>query len=115
MKRSLKLALAILIGSCALVAVATPFSRVHSSPGHSSPSPALVVLCPPHLVAPYGGTDGWSTVNVQANFARALVTPAKKMVCQYRFGSGRPFFGIEKPCPAGSTCTPRRNGFLVTP
>ena len=110
MKRSLKLVLGILIGSCALVTGATP-----SSPGHSSPTPALVVLCPKHLVAPYGGTDGWSTVNVQANFARSLVTPAKKMVCQYRFGSGKPFFGIEKPCPAGSTCTPRRNGFLVTP
>ena len=110
MKRRLKLVLVILIGSCALVTGATPSSR-----SHSSPTPALVVLCPPHLVAPYGGTDGWSTVNVQANFARALVTPAKKMVCQYRFGSGRPFFGIEKPCPAGSTCTPRRNGFLITP
>ena len=114
MKRRLKLVLAILLGiliaSCALVTGATPASRVHSSP-----TPALVVLCPKHLVAPYGGTDGWSTVNVQANFARALVTPARKMVCQYRFGSGRPFFGIEKPCPVGSTCTPRPNGFLITP
>jgi hypothetical protein len=110
MKRSLKLVLGILIGSCALVSGATPSSRVHSSP-----TPALVVLCPAHLVAPYGGTDGWSTVNVQANFARSLVTPAKMMVCQYRFGSGKPFFGIQKPCPAGSICTPRRNGFLVTP
>ena len=114
MKRSLKLVLAILLGiliaSCALVTGATP-----SSPVHSSPTPALVVLCPAHLVAPYGGTNGWSTVNVQANFARALVTPAKKMVCQYRFGAGKPFFGIEKPCPAGSTCTPRPNGFLITP
>jgi len=110
MKRRLKLVLAILIGSFALVTGVTPSSRVHSSP-----TPALVVLCPPHLVAPYGGTDGWSTVNVQANFARALVTPAKKMVCQYRFGSGRPFFGIEKPCPAGSTCTARPKGFLITP
>ena len=110
MKRSLKLVLGMLIGSCALVTAATPPSRTHSSP-----TPALVVLCPAHLVAPYGGTDGWSTVNVQANFARALVTPAKKMVCQYRFGSGTPFFGIEKPCPAGSTCTPRPKGFLITP
>ena len=110
MNRSLKLVLSILIGSCALVTGATPPSRVQSSP-----SPALVVLCPTPLVAPYGGTAGWSTVNVQANFARALVTPAKKMVCQYRFGSGKPFFGIEKPCPAGSICTPRPNGFLVTP
>ena len=114
MNRRLKLVLAILLGiliaSCALVTGATPASRVHSSP-----TPALVVLCPKHLVAPYGGTDGWSTVNVQANFARSLVTPAKKMVCQYRFGSGVPFFGIEKPCPVGSTCTPRPNGFLITP
>jgi hypothetical protein len=110
MKRSLKLVLGIVIASCALVTAATPPSRVHSSP-----TPALVVLCPKHLVAPYGGTDGWSTRNVQANFARSLVTPANKMVCQYRFGSGAPFFGIEKPCPAGSTCTARPKGFLVTP
>jgi len=110
MKRRLKLVLGILIGSCALVTGATPSSRVHSSP-----SPALLVLCPPHLVAPYGGTDGWSTVNVQANFARSLVTPTRKMVCQYRFGTGRPFFGIEKPCPVGSTCVPRPKGFLITP
>jgi hypothetical protein len=110
MKRSLKLVLGILIGSCVLATGATP-----SSPTHSSPTSALFVPCPAHLVAPYGGTNGWSTVNVQANFARALVTPAKVMVCQYRFGSGRPFFGIQKPCPAGSTCTPRRNGFLILP
>lgn len=110
MKRSLKFVLCILVGTCALVAGATPPSRVHSSP-----APALVLLCPPNLVAPYGGTAGWSTVNVQANFARALVTPAKVMVCQYRFGSGKPFFGIQKPCPSGSVCTPRRNGFLITP
>jgi hypothetical protein len=110
MKRSLKLVLGLLIASCVWAAGATPPSRVHSSP-----TPALVLLCPPTLVAPYGGTAGWSTVNVQANFVRARVTPAKKMVCQYRFGLGQPFFGIEKPCPAGSICTPRRNGFLITP
>jgi hypothetical protein len=110
MKRSLKFVLSILIGSCALVTAATPPSRVHSSP-----TPALLVLCPATLVAPYGGTDGWSSVKVQANFARAVVTPAKKMVCQYRFGTGRPFFGVEKPCPAGSTCVARPKGFLVTP
>jgi hypothetical protein len=108
MKRSLKLVLGILIGSCTLLAGAT-------SRGHSSPTQPLFIPCPTHLIAPYGGTDGWSTVNVQANFARALVTPAKVMVCQYRFGLGKPFFGIQKPCPAGSRCIPVRNGFRVLP
>ena len=110
MNRSLRLVLGILIGSFALLAGATPSSR-----GHSSPTPASFVPCPTHLIAPYGGTDGWSTVNVQANFARALVTPAKMMVCQYRFGSGAPFFGIQKACPAGSRCIPVRNGFRILP
>jgi len=110
MKRISKLVLSILIGSCALLSGAT-----HSSLGHSSPAPATFVPCPTHLIAPYGGTDGWSTINVQANFARALISPDKKMTCQYRFGTGAPAFGIQKPCPPGSRCIPVRNGFRVIP
>ena len=110
MKRSLKLVLAVLVGTGALLAGATNASR-----GDSAPAPASFEACPTHLVAPYGGTDGWSTVNVQANFARAVVAPGRIMTCQYRFGSGAVFFGIQKPCPTGSTCTARPKGFLVTP
>ena len=105
-----KLALTILIGICALFAGAAPASR-----GNASPASPLFVPCPAHLVAPYGGMDGWSSINVQANFARALMAPGRKMTCQYRFGSGAPFFGIQKTCPAGSTCIVRRNGFLIVP
>jgi hypothetical protein len=105
-----KLAITILIGICALFAGAAPASR-----GNPSPASPLFVPCPTHLIAPYGGMDGWSTINVQANFARALMAPGRKMTCQYRFGSGAPFFGIQKPCPVGSTCIVRRNGFLITP
>jgi hypothetical protein len=87
----------------------------HSASGNASMSPAAFIACPPHLIAPYGGSGGWSTVNVQANFAKVLVTPNRVMVCQYRFGSGAPFFGIEMPCPAGKRCVAERDGFRVTP
>ncbi len=110
MKRSLKLTFTILIGICALLASATGYTRAHSSPAQAS-----FIPCPTHLIAPYGGTDGWSTIQVQANFARALVTPTRMMTCQYRFGTGRPFFGIQKPCPAGSRCIAVRRGFRVIP
>jgi hypothetical protein len=110
MNRSLRLVLSILIVSCALLTAVTP-----SSHSNTSPSQVALVTCPPHLIAPYGGMDGWSTVNVQANFARALMAPGNLMTCQYRFGSGRPFFGIQKPCPSGSRCIPVRNGFRVVP
>jgi hypothetical protein len=110
MKRSVKLIFGVLIAGCALLATAAG-----PSSGKANPAPALVVLCPAHLVAPYGGTDGWSTVNVQANFARAVMAPGKIMTCQYRFGSGAIFFGIQKPCPAGSTCVAVAKGFRITP
>ncbi len=110
MKRSAKVAFAILIAVGAVLAGAS-----QSSSRNATVNPDSFVPCPPHLIAPYGGISGWSTVNVQANFARALVTPQGLMVCQYRFGSGAPFFGIEKPCPAGSRCIAERDGFRVHP
>lgn len=109
MNTALKLILGVSILGCALLVASFGTSRGKAA------APALFVPCPAHLIAPYGGTDGWSTVNVQANFARALMAPGKKMTCQYRFGSGAIFFGIQKPCPAGSVCVVRRNGFLITP
>jgi hypothetical protein len=112
MKRSLRLVLTILVGSGALIAGAAPASSGHSTP---APAPASFEACPTHLIAPYGGTDGWSTINVQANFARAFVTPSRMMTCQYRFGAGAPFFGIQKPCPVGSRCIAVRNGFRIVP
>ena len=105
-----KLVLTILIGCCALFAGAAPASR-----GNASQASPLFMPCPTHLIAPYGGMDGWSSINVQANFARALMAPGRIMTCQYRFGSGAPFFGIQKPCPAGSRCVVRRNGFMIFP
>lgn len=108
MNRTLKLIFCLLIGGCALLAAVPGSSR-----GEAAQSP-LFVPCPANLVAPYGGTDGWSSINVQANFARALMA-GNKMTCQYRFGSGSIFFGIQKTCPAGSKCVARRNGFLITP
>ena len=110
MNRTSRLVLSIVIGSCALLVGATPHS--HSN---ASPAPATFEHCPSHLIAPYGGMDGWSTINVQANFARALLSPTGMMTCQYRFGSGRPFFGIQKACPAGKRCIPLRNGFRIVP
>ena len=110
MKRTLKLVFGLLIATCALLAGATTSSR-----SLASPAQPLIVTCPTHLVAPYGGMDGWSTVNVQANFARAVLTPTKIMTCQYRFGSGAIFFGIQKPCPPKLPGIPTRNGFRVIP
>jgi hypothetical protein len=87
----------------------------HSASGNAAMAPASFVACPPHLIAPYGGSGGWSSVNVQANFAKALVKPNQVMVCWYRFGSGAPFFGLEMPCPAGKHCAAEHAGFRVTP
>ena len=103
-----------LVFGAVVVAGALLAAGFGSSRGKAA-APALFVPCPPHLIAPYGGADGWSTVNVQANFARAVMSPDKKMTCQYRFGSGAIFFGIQKPCPAGSVCVARPKGFLITP
>jgi hypothetical protein len=110
MNRIVKLIFSVLIAGCALLATAAG-----PSSGKATPSQALVVPCPAHLIAPYGGTDGWSTINVQANFARAVIGPDKKMTCQYRFGRGQIFFGIQKDCPAGSTCVAVAKGFRITP
>jgi hypothetical protein len=79
---------------------------------------ARFVACPASLVAPYGG-NGWSTIQVQANFAKAVVTPQGLMTCQYGFGGPnpkpKPFFGVSQPCPAGMHCTVSGNGFKITP
>jgi hypothetical protein len=109
MNRRLAIVFGLVIVGCTFLAAAFGSSRGKAA------APALFVECPAHLIAPYGGADGWSTVNVQANFARALMSPDRKMTCQYRFGSGAIFFGIQKPCPAGSVCVARRNGFFITP
>jgi hypothetical protein len=87
----------------------------HSASINAAVTPDSFIACPTHLIAPYGGSGGWSSVNVQANFAKALVTPQRVMVCQYRFGAGAPFFGIEMPCPAGKHCVAAPKGFHVTP
>jgi hypothetical protein len=110
MKKIAKLGFGLFILAAALFVGAN-----RSASGNASANPDSFVACPAHLIAPYGGTDGWSSINVQANFAKALVTPQKVMVCQYRFGSGAPFFGIEKPCPAGHRCVAERAGFRVVP
>jgi hypothetical protein len=110
MKKITKLVLGLFVIACALFLGAN-----HSASGNAAAPPDSFIACPPHLIAPYGGSGGWSTVNVQANFAKALVTPQRVMVCQYRFGAGAPFFGIEMPCPAGKRCIPVRNGFRVVP
>jgi hypothetical protein len=107
MKKTATLVIGLLMAVGVMFARATP-----SSSGNALANPDSFVTCPSHLVAPYGG-GGWSTINVQANFAHALVTPQGVMVCQYRFGSGAAFFGIEKPCPAGARCIPERDGFRV--
>jgi hypothetical protein len=54
---------------------------------------------------------------VQANFAAAMVSPQGVMTCQYGFGGPhpKPFFGIQKPCPAGFKCVAERNGFRTIP
>jgi hypothetical protein len=96
-----------------LMAIGVMFAgATSSSNGNAAAAPDSFIPCPPHLIAPYGG-NGWSTVNVQANFTHALVTPQRVMVCQYHFGSGATFFGIEKPCPPGSRCIAEHSGFRV--
>jgi hypothetical protein len=107
MKKTAMLMIGLLMAVGVMFAGATP-----SSSGNASADPDSFVPCPAHLVAPYGSA-GWSTVNVQANFAHALVTPQGVMVCQYRFGGGATFFGIEKPCPAGARCLAERDGFRI--
>lgn len=72
MNRRLIIVFGVLIVGGALLA-----ESVGSSRGKAA-APALFVPCSPHLIAPYGGTDGWSTVNVQANFARAIMAPGKR-------------------------------------
>jgi predicted metal-binding transcription factor (methanogenesis marker protein 9) len=109
MNRTLTIVFGILLIGGGLLVAALGSSRGKAA------AAASFVPCPAHLVAPYGGTDGWSTINVQANFARALMAPGNKMTCQYRFGSGSVFFGIQKPCPVGSLCVAVRNGFRITP
>jgi hypothetical protein len=107
MKKTAMLVLGLLMAVGVMFAGATP-----SLSGNALAEPDSFIPCPAHLVAPYG-SNGWSTVNVQANFTHALVTPQGLMVCQYRFGSGAAFFGIERACPAGSRCTAERDGFRV--
>jgi hypothetical protein len=77
--------------------------------------PDQIIKCPVSLVAPYG-SNGWSTIQVQANFAAAAVTPQGLMTCQYGFGQQpKPFFGIQKRCPPGHRCVVQGNGFRATP
>ena len=107
MKKTAMLVIGLLMTVGVMFAGAPP-----SSNGNAAAAPDSFIPCPPHLVAPYGG-NGWSTVNVQANFAHAMVTPQRIMVCQYRFGSGATFFGIEKPCPPRARCIAERDGFRI--
>jgi hypothetical protein len=109
MNKRLTIVFGLVIVGCALLSASLGSLRGEAA------APSSFVPCPAHLIAPYGGADGWSTVNVQANFARAILAPGRKMTCQYRFGSGAIFFGIQKPCPEGSVCVVRRNGFHITP
>ena len=108
MKKTALLVIGLLMAVGVMFAGATP-----SLSGNALAEPDSFIPCPAHLVAPYGG-NGWSTVNVQANFTHALVTPQRVMVCQYRFGSGATFFGIEKPCPAALRCIAERAGFRIS-
>ena len=47
------------------------------------------IPCPRAVDAPFGGFDGWSQIEVQANFARALVARNGLLTCQYGFGKRR--------------------------
>jgi len=78
---------------------------------------AVAIPCPSSLTAPFGGMEGWSTINVQANFAKAVVDERRRlMTCQYGFGQmPEPFFGIQKPCPMGRRCVVKGNGFRLLP
>jgi hypothetical protein len=113
MKKNMTLMLGLLIVLSVFFAAST-----RSSSGYAS-AQTRFVPCPANLVAPYGGSDGWSTIQVQANFAKAIVTPQGLMTCQYGFGGPnpkpKPFFGVSKPCPAGLHCVVQGNGFRITP
>ena len=61
-----------------LTAIILPSDNATAAPGQS-------IACPASLSAPYGGNDGWSSIQVQANFADALVSEGL-MTCQYGFG-----------------------------
>jgi hypothetical protein len=89
-----------------------PLASLAQAPAPVIPS---YVACPANLTARYGGVLGWSSIPVQANFAAAVIDPGKGlMTCQYGFGvAPRPFFGIQKPCPAGYRCIPDRAGFRI--
>lgn len=75
------------------------------------------VACPSKVVARFGGFEGWSSIGVQANFAKALVDEQHQLItCQYGFGSKpEPFFGIQKPCPTGFRCVVEGYGFRLWP
>jgi hypothetical protein len=112
MKKSAKLAFGLFI------VISTLFAAATQSPNRNAlASQDQFISCPASLVAPYGGSDGWSTIQVQANFAHALVSPQGLMTCQYGFGAQpvKPFFGIQKRCPQGFQCVAERNGFGVRP
>ena len=111
MNKPARLALGVLIAVGILLTTASP-----SLSDPASAAQANFVKCPPHLVAPYGGDDGWSSITVQANFVRAVMAPKGLMTCQYGFGKHpTPFFGIQKPCPPGFRCVAVRGGFRVLP
>ena len=75
-----------------------------------------MIPCPPVVVAPFGGFDGWSQIQVGANSVRAFVAPNGLLTCQYGLGRNpEPIFGIQRPCPNGQRCRAQGHGFLVTP
>lgn len=110
MKVHTKLGLGLLIAAALLFATAS-----QSSDGNAATPQQNFIECPASLIAPYGGSGGWSTIQLQANFAKAVMD-GTKMTCQYGFGANpKPVFGIQKPCPAGLKCVPFKNGFKLTP
>jgi hypothetical protein len=113
-KTEMKKHLTLMLGLFMILGVFLAAST-RSSSGYAS-AQTNFVPCPANLVAPYGG-NGWSTIQVQANFAKAIVTPQGLMTCQYGFGGPKPkpFFGVSKPCPAGHHCVVQGNGFRITP
>ena len=112
MKKRVMPAFGILIAVGLLLMVVAKSSGSNAA---ASAAPDQIIKCPASLVAPYGG-NGWSTIQVQANFAAAVVTPQGVMTCQYGFGQQpNPFFGIQKRCPPGHRCVVQGNGFRVTP
>lgn len=112
MKKRAMLAFAILIAVGLLLMTVTKSSGSDAS---APATPDQIIKCPVSLVAPYGG-NGWTTIQVQANFAAAVVSPQGLMTCQYGFGQQpAPFFGIQRRCPPGHRCVVEGNGFRVTP